>query len=126
MKVGRIVRGQRVSRSKVVAARQLRKSMTPAEARLWSVLRGNALLGLHFRRQQIIAGFIVDFYCHGSALVIEVDGGVHLDNEPSDIERDGILADLGFEVLRFTNEDIEGRLGSVLESIERACLKRKS
>jgi very-short-patch-repair endonuclease len=50
--------------------------MTPAERILWQELRGNKL-GAHFRRQQIIAGFIVDFYCHKVALVIEVDGDVH-------------------------------------------------
>ena len=47
--------------------------MTPAEKILWNELRANKL-GVHFRRQQVIAGFIVDFYCHKSALVIEVDG----------------------------------------------------
>jgi very-short-patch-repair endonuclease len=50
--------------------------MTPAEKILWQELRVNKL-GVHFRRQQVIAGFIVDFYCHKAALVIEVDGDIH-------------------------------------------------
>ena len=50
--------------------------MTPAEKILWEELRANKP-GVHFRRQQIIAGFIVDFYCHKAALVIEVDGDIH-------------------------------------------------
>lgn len=47
--------------------------MTPAEKALWEELRANKL-GVHFRRQQVVQGFIVDFYCHQAALVIEVDG----------------------------------------------------
>ena len=50
--------------------------MTPAEKILWNELRANKL-GVHFRRQQVIAGFIVDFYCHKAGLVVEVDGDIH-------------------------------------------------
>jgi len=50
--------------------------MTPAEELLWEELRANKRGG-HFRRQQIIAGFIVDSYCHKVALVVEVDGDIH-------------------------------------------------
>ena len=50
--------------------------MTPAEKILWQELRANKL-GVHFRRQQAIAGFIVDFYCHKAGLVVEVDGDIH-------------------------------------------------
>jgi very-short-patch-repair endonuclease len=58
-------------------ARALRKEMTPAEQTLWSELRGNQLHGAKFRRQQVIAGYIADFYCHAARLVIELDGPVH-------------------------------------------------
>ena len=47
--------------------------MTPAEKILWKELRANKL-GVHFRRQQVIQGFIVGFYCHKAELVVEVDG----------------------------------------------------
>ncbi len=52
--------------------------MTPPKIlrSIWQELRGNKL-GVHFRRQQVIAGFIVDFYCHKAALVVEVDGDIH-------------------------------------------------
>ena len=53
-----------------------RRDLTLAEKILWQELRGNKL-GVHFRRQQVIAGFIVDFYCHMAALVLEVDGDIH-------------------------------------------------
>ncbi len=50
--------------------------MTSAEKLLWQELRANKL-GVHFRRQQVIAGFIVDFYCHKADLIVEVDGETH-------------------------------------------------
>ena len=64
MRKRNIVTGQKVSREKLRRAQELRQKMTPAERRLWNQLRANRLGGWHFRRQQIIDGFIVDFYCH--------------------------------------------------------------
>jgi very-short-patch-repair endonuclease len=58
-----IIPGQRVTKEKQERARELRRDMPPAEKILWDKLRANKL-GVHFRRQQVIAGFIVDFYCH--------------------------------------------------------------
>ena len=75
--VPNIVIGQPVDDAKVERANELRREMTAAERRLWNCLRANRLAGLHFRRQQVIDGFIVDFYCHASALIVEVDGPVH-------------------------------------------------
>jgi very-short-patch-repair endonuclease len=84
-------------------------------------LKGNRLRGLHFRRQQIIEGYIVDFYCHGAALVVEVDGGVHLRQAAEDAYRDAVLKELGLKVLRVTDEnvlaDIEGVLARILDTI---------
>ncbi len=76
MLVKNIIPGQRVVKEKLQRARELRRDMTSAEKVLWNELRGNKL-GVHFRRQQIIAGFIVDFYCHRAGLVIELDGDIH-------------------------------------------------
>ncbi len=58
--------------------REKARDMTPTEKTrsVWQELRGNKL-GVHFRRQQVIAGFIVDFYCHKTGLVLEVDGDIH-------------------------------------------------
>ena len=69
-----IVIGQKVSPEKVARAEELRQDMTPTEKILWAQLRTNRLDGLHFRRQQVIAGFIVDFYCHAAGLAVELDG----------------------------------------------------
>jgi very-short-patch-repair endonuclease len=75
-----IVIGQKVTSEKVQRAKELRKNMTGAEKLLWQSLRANRLNGWHFRRQQIIGGFIADFYCHAAALVIELNGGIHAPN----------------------------------------------
>jgi very-short-patch-repair endonuclease len=120
MKVPNIVIGQRVEENKVARARAMRRSMTPAESALWKCLKNNQLGGFHFRRQQIIKGFIVDFYCHAAVLVVEVDGGVHDDMKASDAERDRILEGLGFKVLRFSNTDVLNVTNQVLDRISRA------
>ncbi|MCK9464105.1 MAG: DUF559 domain-containing protein [Proteobacteria bacterium] len=116
-----IVVGQKVSPEKRDCAKALRKSMTPAEMVLWRRLKGNRLAGLHFRRQQVIHGFIVDFYCHFAGLVVELDGGVHDLRKACDLERDNILESLGLRVMRFRNEEVESDLESVLGQIEAAC-----
>jgi very-short-patch-repair endonuclease len=112
-----IVVHQKVSRAKLARAKELRSKMTPAEALLWRELRGNRL-GAHFRRQQIIAGFIVDFYCHEAGLVIELDGGVHPAPEHSEADdvRDEALRELGLRVVRFQNDEV---VGDPLSAIER-------
>ena len=63
MPVKNIIPGQKVTKEKLLRAKELRREMTPAEKILWNELRANKL-GVHFRRQQVIQGFIVDFYCH--------------------------------------------------------------
>jgi len=102
MPVKNIIPGQRVTKEKQQRARELRRGMTPAEKVLWEELRANKL-GVHFRRQQVIQGFIVDFYCHKSALVIEVDGDIHDLQHEEDARREKALRELGLRVVRFGN-----------------------
>lgn len=101
-------------------AENLRKKMTQAESILWKELRDKRFLGLKFRRQHPIQFYIVDFYCHKHSLVIELDGGYHSlkEQKEKDIERESVLNDLGFIVLRFNNEDVENRLDYVLNEIK--------
>ena len=117
MKQGKIVTGQRVTREKLEMARELRRNMTPAERALWGRLRANRLDGRHFRRQQIIDGFIVDFYCHQAALIIEVDGPIHEAQEEADAEREAVLNGRGLTVLRFTNRQVMNDIDQVLREI---------
>jgi very-short-patch-repair endonuclease len=126
MPVKNIVIGQKVSAVKAARARELRQNMTPAEKVLLQALRANRLDGIHFRRQQVIAGFIVDFYCHAASLVIEVDGGIHAHQTESDRQREQALTERGFRVIRFQNEQVFNDLGGVLAQIRLACDEPKS
>ena len=89
-------------------ARRLRKAMTPQEVKLWVRLRAHKKQGFHFRRQVAREGFILDFVCLKSKLVIEIDGAQHGDpaHLKRDRERDVRLVAAGFRVLRFWNNDV--------------------
>lgn len=87
-------------------ARELRRNDTPTERTLWSLLRGRAL-GVHFRRQHPIAGFIVDFVALRQRVIVEVDGGIHDEQVAYDQARDRVLEGLGFKVVRVKNTDVE-------------------
>jgi very-short-patch-repair endonuclease len=116
MPVKNIIPGQKVTKEKLQRAKELRREMTPAEAILWQEVRANKL-GVHFRRQQVIAGFIVDFYCHKAALVIEVDGDIHDLQKEEDARRGKALTELGLRVVRFRNEEIIKNIDGVIRAI---------
>ena len=88
-------------------ARALRKELTPAERKLWSVLRGNQLNGVSFRRQHAIGNYIVDFVSIKHKLIIELDGSHHLEQAEYDEERTGYLESQGYRVIRFWNMVVE-------------------
>src|SRR5512139_2990284 len=117
MPVKNIIPGQSVTKEKLQRAKELRREMTPAEKILWEELRANKL-GVHFRRQQVIAGFIVDFYCHKSALVVEVDGDIHDLQQEEDARREKALSELGLRMVRFRNDEVMRNLLSVLGKIK--------
>lgn len=100
-------------------AKRIRKEPTEAENILWQELRNNGL-GDKFRRQHLIDDFIVDFVCLSKKLVIEVDGGYHSTPEQKeyDEQRTIILNKKGFEVIRFTNEEVLQDLQNVLQKIK--------
>lgn len=100
-------------------ARQLRNNMTESERRLWFHLRAHRFAGQTFRRQQPIRPYIVDFVHFGAKLVIEADGGQHLDSN-ADAARDAWFLRHGFRVLRFWNHDILQDTQTVLEAIRAA------
>ena len=89
-------------------AQQLRGSLTPTEARLWSGLKRLRAEGFHFRRQVPFRGYILDFVCHARKLVVEVDGGPHLGDSQvaHDRVRDAVLAREGYRTLRFWNHEV--------------------
>jgi cyclase len=103
-------------------ARNLRDNETDAEKLLWTRISKKQIHGLHFRRQHPIVYFIADFYSHSAKLVIEVDGGIHLDRAQYryDRERDHELSKFGLRVLRFTNDEVVNDLDSVIARIRNA------
>jgi very-short-patch-repair endonuclease len=101
-------------------ARQLRKNTTPAESRLWDVLRHRQMLGYKFRRQAPIGSCIVDYVCFEQKVIVELDGAHHMETVEKDDERTNWLASQGFRVIRFVNDEVFERMDSVKEAIIRA------
>ncbi len=99
-------------------AREMRKNPTEAESLLWHYLSDNKL-GVHFRRQHPVYGYIPDFVSLKNQIIIEIDGGYHFEGEQpeKDAERNEYLQEAGFTVLRFTNEEVLCDIDTVIEKI---------
>jgi len=119
-----IARNQRVSSVKVERSRELRKDMTEAEKVFWEMVRDRRMSGLKFRRQQIIDGFIVDFYCDSLGLCVEIDGGIHDSEEQREYDklRDEALAIRDLKILRLKNEEVLNDKDSVYQCISQYML----
>ena len=122
MPVKNIIPGQKVTKEKLERAKELRREMTPAEKLLWEQVRAKRL-GVRIRRQQVIAGFIVDFYCHKVGLVIEVDGDIHDLQQEEDARREKALSELGLRIVRFKNDKVVRNLPRVVEKIKELIVK---
>jgi len=111
-----------IARPKLQRARDLRRDVTIAERRAWELLRNRRMLGLKFRRQHVIAGFIVDFYCAELRLVLEIDGSGHEGGLQSDYDaaRTAHLESRGFRIIRIRNDALrEEALKTLLEDLPR-------
>ena len=118
MKTTGLVRYQHIREEKLDLARSMRKTMTNSESLLWEKLRREQL-GVKFRRQQIIEGFIADFYCEKIKLVIEVDGSVHDTPEQKeyDAHRSRVFEARGLQEIRFRNSEVECDIDGVVDRI---------
>ena len=108
-------------------ARQARHTPTPAENEIWQRLRDHRCHGLHFRRQDSIGPFRLDFYCRSIKLAVEVDGSVHQIEsvQRRDTDRQQILEDeFGICFLRITNEDVRCRIETVITQISTLAANR--
>ena len=105
--------------SKQSFRRKLRKSLTPAEAVLWTQLKNRQLDGRKFRRQVSIGRYFVDFYCPECRLVIELDGERHysMTIDEYETERTKYLERMGLKVIRFENKDVFENLEFVVQVI---------
>ena len=104
-------------------AKNLRSQQTDAEQRLWHQLRAHRFMGLKFKRQKPVGRYIVDFVCIKYQLIIEVDGGQHIDQMEYDDERTAWLESEGFRVLRFWNHEVLQEMDGVLEQIRQAVVE---
>jgi len=100
-------------------ARELRKRSTMEERIIWKRLRGGHFSGFKFRRQHPINHYIADFICIERALIVELDGGHHGNDEKLnyDAKRDAELRTMGYRILRFPNRDVKLNLDGVLNTI---------
>ena len=117
-------RSVRRAQHKQSAARRLRLDATECERMLWSVLRKKEFAGLRFRRQQPLGPYIADFFCSTAKLIVELDGSQHgLDeNVAYDEARTAWLAERGYRVLRFSNEEFLKNRDVIVDSIGRAIV----
>ena len=102
-------------------ARRLRRHATEAEKKLWLALRNRQVANAKFRRQVPVGPYVCDFLCVEAKLIVEVDGGQH--NETVDEYRSKQLANRGFRILRFWNNDVmknfDGVLTTIADTLER-------
>ena len=98
------------------SAKTLRQNLTDAERKLWSKLRDRQLLGFKFVRQQPVGPYIADFACREADLVIELDDGQHAENMQDNL-RTATLAEHGYDVIRFWNNDVLTNLDGTLQVI---------
>lgn len=101
-------------------ARALRKANTPAEKKIWDFLRNRKVINVKFRRQHPIGYFIVDFFCEEKKLIIEIDGSIHdlEENKKYDKDRQEELELAGYNMIRFTNDDVINNVNKVIEKIK--------
>ena len=109
-------------------AKQLRQVMTRAETPLWRYLKANRIDSLGFRRQVPLRNYIADFVCFSVKLIVELDGESHdfEERQKADQSRDAFFAAEGFQVLRFTNEQVMSNLEGVVEVIQQTAKSRAS
>jgi very-short-patch-repair endonuclease len=112
-----MIRNQKSTQTKLSLAKSFRREMTMAERCFWNACRKHQIGGLHFRRQQVIQGFIADFYCSKLKLVIEIDGGIHELQKDYDNLRDHIINQYGIKVLRFSNDEVINHMDKVINNI---------
>ncbi len=98
-------------------SRELRSNPTEAETILWLELQADRLANAHFRRQHVVGPYIVDFCATRQKLIIEVDGGQHIEQEEYDKERSAFLESKGYRVLRFWNHEVLNHLDGVILAI---------
>ena len=104
-----VIRNQKINPKKLELARQFRKNPTESEDAVWQMLRNRQIRNLKWRRQQVIDGFIADFFCAELNAVLEIDGSVHDNEEVKEYDafRTSVFEERGIKVYRLKNEDCD-------------------
>ena len=107
-------------------AKTMRRTLTKAEASLWSHLKGKQLNGHHFRRQHPIGPYIADFACVEAKLVLEVDGSTHMSiqDQTYDAKRTAFLEAEGWQVMRVWNNQVYENRAGILRAIDEVVTAR--
>ena len=100
-------------------AKILRKEMTPQENELWYKFLKKYPVKIY--KQRPIGYYIADFYCSKAKLVIEIDGSQHYTTEGKEYDafRSEVINNLGIDVIRFDNYEIDNNFDSVCYEIDR-------
>ena len=101
----------------VQRAKNLRIEQTISEKIIWNAVK-NKQLGVKFRRQFIISHYIVDFICLEKKLIVEIDGISHIGNEKYDNKREIELKEMGYQIIRFTDEEVAGNGNMVVNKLK--------
>ena len=115
-----VIRNKKINPKKLELARQFRKNSTESEDAIWQMLRNRQIKNLKWRRQQVIYGYIADFYCAELKVVLEIDGSVHENEDVKayDEFRTSVFESKGIKVFRLKNEDCDKQhLTELIESI---------
>ncbi len=101
--------------------RELRKRLTPAEARLWKYIKNRQLNNKKFRRQHSLGNYVVDFFCPEWSLIVELDGSPHdtIEGYEKDDQRTRFLLGKGYKIIRFENKEVMNNLEGVLLEIKK-------
>lgn len=100
-------------------ARNLRNNSTLAEVILWDkLLKQKQLKGYPFLRQRPIGNYIVDFFCKDLKMIIELDGEIHRFQQTKDKQREEELKRMGYNIIRFQNNEILNNLYNVRITLE--------
>ena len=114
------IRNQKINPKKLELARHFRKNPTESEDAVWQMLRNRQIMNLKWRRQQVIDGFIADFYCAELNVVLEIDGTVHDTDEVKEYDeyRTSVFESKGIRTYRLRNEDCDRKhLTELIETI---------
>ena len=112
-----MLRSASVKRGEPKRPRRLRRDATDAERLFWSHVRDRKVEGAKFRRQWPIGKFVADFCCVEEMLVVEIDGGQHVESKQDD-ERTKILKGKGYRVIRFWNNEVLENIEGVIETLK--------